>query len=168
MTFLSWREDYRVGVDVIDGEHHRLFDLINEFHDRHARGETRDDVLRVLNRLVAYAEEHFQHEEELMRESAYPHLENQVAQHEQLFTSIFALNDRLAAGVAHVDTDTLRFLKGWLVGHIVQEDMQLGDFLQRKAAQTIRARTASDASAAGAAGRADISVKLPSGPEAGA
>ena len=135
MTFLSWRDDYVIGFDMIDAEHRYLFELINEFHDRHARGEAREDVVRVLNRLVAYAEQHFQHEEGLMRTSAYPGLESQLAQHEQLFSSVFALNDRLAKGALNIETDILRFLKGWLVGHIVKEDMQFGDFLQRRAAR---------------------------------
>jgi hemerythrin len=148
MTFLSWRDDYSVGVDVIDAEHRYLFELITEFHDRHARGEAREDVARVLNRLVAYAEQHFQNEEGLMRKSAYPGLEGQLAQHEQLFYSVFALNDKVAKGALNVDTDILRFLKGWLVGHIVKEDMQLGDFLQRRAARLKKMASAPQGQAA--------------------
>lgn len=134
MALLSWRADYEVGVATIDAEHRYLFDLINEFHDRSAGGETRVAVLQVLSKLVGYAEEHFQHEEALMNEHAYPQLERQRGSHETLFSSLFELNDRLSKGDADIDFQTMRFLKGWLVDHILKEDMDIGVFLRRQAA----------------------------------
>jgi len=132
MAFLSWRRDYEVGVAQIDAEHHGLFDLINEFHDTHARGDARKETAQVLNRLVAYAEEHFQHEEKLMSDSGYPQLDKQRAQHSALVASIFEINERLAADTAKGSTQILPLLKDWLVVHIVKSDMDLGDFLRRR------------------------------------
>jgi len=132
MTFMSWRKDYEVGVPQIDAEHHRLFDLINEFHDTFVRGEARNDVARVLNRLVAYAEEHFQHEEQLMSDNGYPQLDMHKALHHELVLSIFAINERLAAAAVKTSTETVQFLKNWLLDHILQHDMDIGDFLRRK------------------------------------
>ncbi len=134
MALLSWRADYEVGVATIDTEHRYLFELINEFHDRSAGGETRVAVLQVLSKLVGYAEEHFQHEEALMFEHAYPQLERQRDSHETLFASLFELNERLSKGDADIDFQTMRFLKGWLVDHILKEDMDIGVFLRRQAA----------------------------------
>src|SRR5512140_2914297 len=132
MTLLSWREDYEVGVPLIDREHRYLFELINEFHDKHASGNTRHEILRVLNRLVAYAEEHFQHEEALMEKIGYPRFAHQHGLHIDLFSSIFALNEKLTAHSARVDAKTMHFLKTWLLGHILKEDMDIGDFMRRK------------------------------------
>ena len=143
MIFLSWREEYLVGIAQIDAEHQYLFKLINDFHDEHARGGKSQDVLHVLNRLVAYAEEHFQHEEALMRSIDYPGLARQQALHEKLFSSIFTLNEKLSQSAAEVDSETLRFLKHWLVGHIVKEDMEIGDFMKRQAGASDRAATGS-------------------------
>ncbi|MCX7249024.1 MAG: bacteriohemerythrin [Burkholderiales bacterium] len=135
MIFLSWREEYLVGIAQIDAEHQYLFKLINDFHDEHARGGKSQDVLHVLNRLVAYAEEHFQHEEALMRSIDYPGLARQQALHEKLFSSIFTLNEKLSLSSATVDSETLRFLKDWLVEHIVKDDTAIGDFMKRQAVQ---------------------------------
>lgn len=143
MIFLSWREEYLVGIAQIDAEHQYLFKLINDFHDEHARGGKSQDVLHVLNRLVAYAEEHFQHEEALMRSIGYPGLVRQQDLHEKLFSSIFTLNEKLSQSAAEVDSETLRFLKHWLVGHIVKEDMEIGDFMKRQAGASDRAATGS-------------------------
>jgi len=138
MALLSWREQYAIGVMSIDAEHRYLFRLINEFHDRHTSGAERRDVLIVLNRLVAYAEDHFHNEERLMSGHAYPHLERHREKHEQLFLSIFTLNEKLAAGVQSIDRETVQFLKSWLVGHILKDDMDFGEFMSRKARAALR------------------------------
>jgi len=142
MILLSWREDYRVGVHLIDTEHSNLFKLINEFHDQYRSGDTHRQLVLVLNRLVAYAEEHFQHEEALMRETGYPRLERQQDLHQKLYSSIFDLNEKLSLEGANADAETLRFLKHWILGHILKEDMDIGDFLRRKAVQAEKANDA--------------------------
>lgn len=140
MTFLSWRSEYEVGVTQIDAEHRSLFDLINEFHDAHARSDNRAEIPRLLNRLVAYAEEHFQHEEKLMRDNDYPLLEKHSGLHSDLVTSVFAINERLAADPAKAGAETLQLLKNWLADHIVKEDIDFAEFLRRRTSQAIKAR----------------------------
>ena len=138
MTLISWRDDYQVGVPLIDGEHRYLIGLINEFHDKHASGDGHRQVMAVLNSLVSYAEQHFQHEEALMAEIGYPRLAQQREMHEELFSSIFALNEELSRDSARIDAKTMRFLQHWLLAHIIKEDMGIGDFARRKTAQAER------------------------------
>jgi len=157
MELLSWRASYQVGVNLIDTEHKYLFKLINEFHDGYAAGNTHKQLLLVLNRLVAYAEEHFQHEEALMQEIGYPRLARQEGSHQKLYASIFELNEKLSQEEAKVDAETLRFLKFWMLQHIVKEDMDIGDFMRRRAAQSEKAagETAGNPIAKPAAGKTD-------------
>ena len=151
MTLLSWRKDYEVGVPQIDSEHHRLFELVNEFHGVYLRGDGGKEIPKVLNQLVAYAQIHFQHEEILMGENDYPHLDKQREQHNDLITSIFKINEEFASDPSRASAETLQFVKHWLVDHILQEDMNIGDFLRRKASQGAKVqqnKTGEDASAA--------------------
>ena len=133
MAFLSWRKEYEVGVAQIDAEHRGLFALVNEYHDTCRHGSSAREAARVLNSLIVYAEAHFQHEELLMSDCGYPRLEAQREQHSQLVKSIFAINERIAADNARVNAEILPFIKNWLVGHIVNSDMDIGDYLRRKA-----------------------------------
>jgi hemerythrin len=139
MTFMSWRKDYEVGVAQIDAEHRNLFDLINASHAAYARGETQREIAYVLNRLTAYAEEHFQHEEKLMRDNGYPQLDAHHELHSALVLSIFAINERLAADTVMASKETAQFLKSWLLDHILKHDMDIGDFLRRKSVQAAKA-----------------------------
>ena len=135
MTFLSWRNDYEVGVPLNDAEHHRLFDLVNEFHETYLSGEASKGIPKILNQLVAYAQAHFEHEETLMSENNYPMLEQHRNQHDDLVTSAFAINERLAADPAAASAETLKFAHQWLQNHILHDDMDIADFLKRKANQ---------------------------------
>jgi hemerythrin len=134
MALITWREDYRVGVAMIDSEHQYLFALINEFHDRYVAGRSRRDLVVVLTRLVAYAETHFQHEQALMHSERYPNLEHHIGEHEKLYSSIYQLNEQLARNALSVDRETLRFLKHWLVDHILHEDLAVGRYFGTRSA----------------------------------
>ena len=164
MTLLSWRDDYRVGVPLIDMEHQYLIALINEFHDKHANRITRPLATFVLNRLVSYAEEHFQHEETLMLKIGFPRLAHQQKLHEQLYFSIFALQEEMSRENAVADGKTMRFLRHWLLDHILDEDMDIGDFLRRKNAKAAQAeedeehRQAEEENAAKAPAKGEIAT----------
>lgn len=157
MTFLSWRKQYEVGVPLIDTEHRKLFNLVNEFHEAYIHGEGRKDSLRILNRLVAYAEEHFQHEEALMDEQEFPQRDRHRDLHAELVTSVFAINEEFAADPAKASAETLQFVKRWLQDHILQEDMEIADFVLRKASRAKRSlhEGATEASAQVASGGAE-------------
>ena len=132
MTFLSWRKDYEIGVPQIDSEHRRLADMINAFHETYLRGASREEIPHLLNQLIAYAEEHFQHEEKLMSDSGYPRLDEHHALHEELVASIFSINEKFSADRTKAGAEALQFIKNWLLDHIVKHDMDIGDFLRRK------------------------------------
>ncbi len=132
MAFLSWRNEYRVGVEQIDEEHRYLFDLINAFHDTHVGGTKRSALEQILNRLVHYAEQHFRHEEAIMKAEVYPAYLEHCALHEDLYLTIFRLSEKLAAGSLQVDMETVRFIRSWLVEHIVKHDLRFSDYLARR------------------------------------
>jgi hemerythrin len=167
MTFMSWRKDYEVGVPQIDAEHRRLFDLINEFHDTFTQVDARKQIAQMLNRLVAYAEEHFQHEEQLMGDSGYPQLDMHRELHSGLVSSIFAINERLAADTAKASTETVQFLKNWLLQHILKHDVDIAEFLQRKANQAGKANPDAAAAAGSKAEAPAGSAETPDQGQAG-
>jgi hypothetical protein len=67
---LDWRDEYNVGVREIDFQHKKFFKLIRKMSDLHLKGsgstDEAADLDRLLNKLLKYAEFHFQSEEELM------------------------------------------------------------------------------------------------------
>ncbi len=131
MAFLSWSEAYLIGNLTIDTEHKELFRLINSFHDRWQVACDHREIASLLSQLVAYAEMHFQHEEAIMAEKEYPRLEDHQRIHEAMFEKIFQLRQALEKQDTHLEMETIKFVKNWLVEHIVQSDYLFRDHLRR-------------------------------------
>lgn len=134
MALLSWSDSYLIGDETIDSEHKALFDLINDFHSRWVERQQRQDIAIVLNRLVRYAQQHFQHEEAIMAAAGYPRLGEHQQVHERLFETIFNLHKEFEEGDLHLEQDTMKFVRTWLVEHILNNDYAFRDFLVRKKA----------------------------------
>ncbi len=134
MTLLSWSDQYLIGNPTIDAEHRELFRLINDFHSHWQERQQRQDIAFVLNRLVSYAQEHFRHEEEIMAAAGYPRLAEHHQVHEHLFDAIFRLHEEYMEQDRHLEQDTMKFVKSWLVEHIINNDYLFRDFLAKKQA----------------------------------
>jgi hemerythrin len=129
MSLVRWTSQLDIGQPLIDDEHKYLFDLINEFHEAYLTKQSRDQVMRVLNRLVEYAERHFKHEEDLMRDAGYPGLDEHRIKHEALFEKVFALNSRFEDRALNPTHEMFGFLRDWLSDHILQNDSKFGEYL---------------------------------------
>lgn len=132
MSWVVWREEYRIGEAMIDQDHKNLFKLINEFHDTFQERKVRSELVRVLNNLVAYAEEHFQREEFIMAAHGFPLQEEHHARHEQLYATIYVLNEKLQNSAQLPERDAIAFLKDWLADHILQHDLAFAEFLKKQ------------------------------------
>lgn len=132
MALLSWNDQYLIGQATIDEEHKMLFRLINDFHSHWSEQRDRKDIARVLSQLIQYGELHFQDEERIMAQEGYPELESHRRIHEKLIEEIFKLNEELAGKSPLLERDITKFLKQWLVDHIVHNDYEFRNFLIRK------------------------------------
>ena len=65
---------------------------------------------------------HFQTEEKLMQEKAYPDFAAHKAEHDKLVGTCADLQKKFHAGEAEVNQDTTRFVKDWLDTHIPKVD----------------------------------------------
>lgn len=132
MTLLSWSNQYAIGDDVIDTEHEELFRLINSFHSSWLEARDRQSIARVFNQLVAYAEMHFRHEETIMAEHEFPQLAVHKQQHETMVETIFRLHREYMEENRSLEVNTMKFIKAWLVEHILESDYRFRDFLARR------------------------------------
>ena len=132
MSLLSWSDQYLIGNLTIDTEHKELFRLINTFHDHWLENRDRREILQVLNQLVNYTQMHFQHEEAIMQKAEYPKLDEHQQIHEAMVDTIFALQQSFEEKNNHLEIDTMKFVRSWMLEHILENDYLFRDFLSRK------------------------------------
>lgn len=124
---LSWTPDLSVGIEVIDAQHKRIVDYINQLHEARIRGD-KEAISRVIEELVDYTLSHFSFEESMMEEAHYRFLAPHKKVHELFVRRVGEYQQRFKLGedVATVAADMQNTLVTWLMNHIKREDMDYG------------------------------------------
>ena len=129
MAFVTRNEGCKVGVNIIDDQHKKLFEAVNQLYDAMHAGHGREKLGEILAFLGRYTHEHFRTEEELMRKTAYPASADGKAIHDVLLHKVQDLAAKHAAGSQLLSLEVLRFLKDWLAHHISEEDRRLAEHI---------------------------------------
>ena len=130
--FIKWdKGEYSVGVESIDRQHQRLFELVNALFAG-VKAMNQEVISSVLQELVQYTVNHFAYEERLFKEHGYPNEDAHVEQHRRLVGQVAAFAKEFSNGESMVDFRLLNFLRNWLKGHIQVEDMQYTKFFISK------------------------------------
>lgn len=132
MALLTWSDQYLIGNESIDLEHEELFRLINAFHSHWLETRNPPDIARMLNRLIAYAEKHFRNEEAIMDAAGFAPVGEHQRIHEAMVDRIFALQQAYEDGSLRLEMETMKFLKSWLIEHILESDYRFRDFIRQK------------------------------------
>lgn len=126
---LSFSEKYCTGVDIIDREHRRLFEILadlNELNSREASVDKSDAILDVVEELKDYTVKHFQDEERYMQSIQYEGLAIQQNVHQSFIEKIDNINLEYMKENQQVYLDVLiDFLANWLINHIMKMDQKI-------------------------------------------
>ena len=123
-------DDYVTGIESIDDEHRRLFEIADETY-RLSKEEflvdKYDQVRHILGELKDYALLHFEHEEAYMESINYKKMFMQKVQHDQFREKVNNLDlDHLDENSDEMIAEILEFLTSWLINHILEHDKQIG------------------------------------------
>jgi hemerythrin-like metal-binding protein len=117
-------------VDKFDREHMVLVELINEMfvlvRDKGSLATLSDAVAK----LIDYTKVHFTDEEEAMEKVNCPFLEEHKEIHANLLEQVLEFQERMEHEGEELRTDLYRFLRDWLVNHILEEDMKYSAYLK--------------------------------------
>lgn len=128
----EFTELYATGIDLIDGEHSVLFDIIREannlvkdefLHDKY------DEITTILDKLKTYTQDHFKDEEEYMESIQYTGIEAQKRAHRAFEEKLEEIDlEQIDENQQEYLEELMEFLFGWLANHILKMDKRIGDF----------------------------------------
>lgn len=125
----QFTDDCLLGVEELDNEHRRLFQMINEAISLSSQTE---DVTRIAQNLLLnvkdYANTHIAHEEAYMEKIHDPELPLQKKQHAIFVEKIngFSLDMASPEATKASLNELLVYLVRWLYNHILSSDMMIG------------------------------------------
>jgi hemerythrin-like metal-binding protein len=132
MAFFDWKDEYSVGIALIDKQHRKVIELIDELFEsiRDSRG---DLIIRaVLDDLLDYSHYHFGLEEELFEKYGYENLATHVREHEHFTAKVGGLMVGASMNKECVPFETMDYLRDWFANHIQREDIVYGRFFQQR------------------------------------
>jgi hemerythrin len=136
MTKFVWTDQLSIGIDVIDQQHRRIVEYINQLDDAQAFGHSREEIGNLINELVDYTISHFGFEESLQEEASYPFAKSHKKVHELFTVRVSEYQTRFEKG-EDVCQGLNSLLVTWLFNHIKRDDADYVEsvkaYLQQKA-----------------------------------
>lgn len=127
----AFTEKYYTGIELIDREHRKLFEIIEQanslikaelLHDKY------DEIVGILEQLKDYTKEHFRDEEEYMESIQYSGLPAQRRAHEAFVEKLMEINlEEIDEHQQEYLEELMEFLLGWLINHILKVDKRISE-----------------------------------------
>ena len=113
---MKWIPEYNTGIDVIDDQHKRILDYINEIVEIND-GTDRARVKQILDNIIDYTQSHFTFEESLQEEAGYQYRVPHKRVHDLFIKKIETYRDRFEMGQS-IEGELHEVLSQWLINHI--------------------------------------------------
>ncbi|MCO8043104.1 bacteriohemerythrin [Acinetobacter bohemicus] len=122
---MEWKENYNIGIEVIDNQHRQILDYINTLEQVKSTG-ARDKIKEVLDDLIDYTQSHFSFEENLLEQVSYQYLPSHRGIHELFVKRLNDYRLKFEKGES-IEKDLYRLLSKWLINHIQHDDQDYVD-----------------------------------------
>ena len=124
------KEEFLTGIEEIDKEHKRLFEIADELYTLKCEEfipDKYDNIRAILEELREYTLTHFEHEEEYMKSIGYKRMFTQKSQHDALRQIMDEWDlDAIDENQDETIEEMLRIVTDWLVNHILNQDKLIG------------------------------------------
>ena len=126
IAMYEMKPEYYTGIEFIDQEHSRLFEIAGEAYELLKNDfipDKYDYILHLVQELKEYTKYHFSHEEEYMESIGYKRILSQKVAHNDFIEKMDEF-DTSEIDENQKDTllDLVDFLAVWLVEHIYKKD----------------------------------------------
>lgn len=125
----EWRDEYNIGVEVIDKEHQRLFKIINKlFSFREEEKDSQWTCQEGIKYFKSHAVTHFKDEEAYMESVGYEGLEQHRRIHHSFRQDTLPALEQELEQTGYAPDAVDHFLgvcTGWLIGHTMTEDQAI-------------------------------------------
>jgi len=136
---IEWRDALSVDNNgPIDRDHKYLIKLINELGEFKAQSSRNIKFNDILSELKTYTIVHFAREEKLQKAANYPEHEDHKKEHHDLIHKLDVIISVAKKNIAEnkskeqaevIFEQTQKFLKNWLLQHVVQHDLKMKDYV---------------------------------------
>ena len=131
-----WKKEFELGIESIDGQHRRLFEIGNRINELLKAHDDEDDdyydILNVIYELKDYTVYHFRTEEELFLKYNYSEYESHKEEHDNFIEYLNLVDfEKINENQKAFLNELLGKIVNWVFKHIITTDFMYKDFLIR-------------------------------------
>lgn len=126
MQHFKWTKANAIFLPEIDAEHRNIFRMAEELHQVVRAGAEAARIQELARPLATAIEEHFAHEERLMRSVSCPDAAWHKSQHDGVRRKIGPAMEELDAGNVGDVADFIEYLGRWMKDHMALTDRMMG------------------------------------------
>ncbi len=130
MRLFKWTKLHAAFVPEIDAEHRTLFRLGDELQEAIVASAGKERVNSIVESLITTFEEHFAHEERLMRTSRYTIYAWHKQQHDGARRRMKEYEKVVLAGNDRAALEMAEYLSNWVKDHVALADRMFGAHLR--------------------------------------
>ena len=134
---LLWDESYKIGVQKIDRQHRKLFDLLERLRQSLKFGVDNPIVGATIKDLVEYTQIHFAAEEEIQKQIHFEGFRQHQKLHQDLLKELAQILLKLKNNEEFNALNLHDFLKHWILNHILTEDIKIGNAYKNTAEEAV-------------------------------
>ncbi len=135
---MLWKDNYELGVPLIDAQHKELFRRVESFlqvlRSEVCWDEKVQKVNDTLEFMKGYVVEHFRDEEEYQRSIGYPGYEAHKQKHTGMVDYVLEFSRQYEQ--SNNDEQLIQQFGGkllaWLINHVAAEDQRIADYAIKK------------------------------------
>ncbi len=118
MRHIIWKQEYSLGISVIDNQHKQFLELMDQAYEAFYKNESKEQLSVLIENLRDYTLLHFSTEEKYFKLFNYDGENEHVERHLQLKEELIGLTKKFEAEGPDVVPALIDFLENWLVGHL--------------------------------------------------
>jgi len=130
-TMIKWKEDYKIGIDIIDEQHQKLFEIAGRAYDllkNNFKMDKYDAIVDIMEELKEYTAYHFKTEEDYMQSSGYKRFFSQKVQHNDFIEKINGIDlKKVDDNQGTYLIEILEFIANWIGEHILGQDKLISE-----------------------------------------
>ncbi len=128
MSFLSWKDEDVLGIEIIDKQHKTILDLTNKLYELNNFSHI-SEAKMVMRNIVEELNIHFDTENQLMRNNNVFDISHKL-EHDRYLEKVRKFNNNLQKDQFTIIADYLSSFRNWFHNHLIINDRKLAKSLK--------------------------------------
>jgi hemerythrin len=120
-----WKDEYRVGHELIDEQHKNIFAIVNRLHSDLPEESFKSELMN----LYKHTREHFAEEEKIMRDAHYVYYKEHRGEHDRMLKELNSHVEKVMKDSSQIPLFH-EFLSDWVNQHVIKQDLSLSHYLE--------------------------------------